>query len=376
MNERIEIKKFVCNVLIIGGGPAGATAARELNKQGIENILLEKDFSFKKPCGGGLMLRAFAEFEIPESLIQKRVKKIKIVSPQEKEAEVDISQTPLTVVNRQEFDAALRQMAQQGGTKMIEAKAYNIEVGENIKVRARSYTDEIEIEAKYIIAADGVNSLIRKRLRHETPARVLTHYIDIEDVQTDSCQFWFGKDIAPGHYAWIFPHHQGVNIGVCCDDPKEISSCMDRFLNKAGVPPHSNTKVKGYFIPQWEREVYYEQGVFFVGDSASMVLPFTYEGIYYAMKSAVMAVEAIAKDEPLLYEKRWKTEYAKKFRFLKLLQKIFLRSDKLSEKMVSFYQNPSFQKSVTGYWMGTKEPVGTARTLWKVMKLLGRKYFW
>ncbi len=357
-----------CTVLVVGGGPAGATACRELNKLGINNILLEKDLSFSKPCGGGLMLSAYSEFNIPKSLIKKEVKSIKIVSPKLNEALVDISKYPLTIVNRCEFDAKLRDLARDGGTEIIEAKAYDIKVEKTPIVLAKSKDKEFEISAKYIIASDGVKSTIRKKLLNQTPSRILTYYSDIKDINVDSCQFWFGDDISPKHYSWIFPHHNGINIGLASNNKKKIGEYFKNFLNKSELK--LTDKVKGYYIPYWEKGIYFEKNVFFVGDSASMVLPFTYEGIYYAMKSSSLAVKAIAEDDPSLYQKEWERLYLKKFKFLKTVQKLFLRNDYFSEKLVKLYQNPSFQRAVIGYWLGTKAPSSKFGAFWKFLKVI------
>lgn len=364
------MERLKCDVLVVGGGPAGATAARDLSRQGIDTILLEKDNAFQKPCGGGLMLSAYEEFDIPESVITKRVNKIEIISPAKQRAVVDITEHPLTVVPRCVFDATLRERAVEAGVHLIEAKAYAIEVDESPIVWAKNAEARYEIEANYVIAADGVTSTIRKKLLNQTPSRVLTYYVDIENSQSESCQFWFGEDISPKHYSWIFPHHNGVNIGLACDDEKVIRDHFTKFRSKSGL--QGEEKPRGYYIPTWDKEIYYEQKVFFVGDSASMVLPFTYEGIYYAMKSGRLAAEAIVEDDPQLYQQRWEKLYRKKFRFLKILQRLFLHNDYLSEKLVRLYQKPAFQHSVIGYWMGTKTPSGSLGTLWKFVKVLFR----
>jgi len=365
------MQRIDTEVLIVGGGPAGANAAKYLALGGKNVILIEKDLTFEKPCGGGLFLKAFDEFNIPKELIKKKVTTIEIVSPNLEKTSVDISDFPLGVVHRQDFDAKLRQMASDAGAKVIEAKMYSLITKKDSVITYAKKSDgrSIEIHSQYLIAADGVNSPTRRRMLNETPNRVLTYYADLKNQETKACQFWFGDDISPKHYAWIFPHHNGVNIGLVANDKRRMRQFYQRFFEKASIRDKL-PRPKGYFIPHWKEMTLYKDRIFYVGDSASLVLPFTYEGIYYALKSGKLSADAILANEPSLYEKSWNRLYLKKFRFLRLLQTIFLRNDWFATKMSRFYCHKRFQRVVLGYWSGTREPAGVFSTIFKATKAL------
>ena len=365
------MKRINTGIIVLGGGPSGANAARYLAKGNKDVVLIEKDFAFKKPCGGGLFLHAFDEFDIPKSLIKKEVNSIEIVSPDIQKSTVDITDFPLGIVHRQEFDAALRALAQDAGATLIEAKMYNIESANSAVTVKAHQTDgtDLEVHAQYLVAADGVNSPTRRHMLGETPNRILTHYADLEEDETEVCQFWFGEDISPGYYAWIFPHHQGVNIGLVAKDKRRIRQFYQRFFQKALIPG-SVPKPRGYFIPHWKPMRLYKDRIFYVGDSASLVLPFTYEGIYYALKSGKIAAEAILKNNPSLYEKNWNDLYLRRFKFLRLLQSIFLRNDWFSAKMSRLCQHKKIQRAFLGYWSGRRNPEGAFATIIKVFKVL------
>jgi geranylgeranyl reductase len=352
-------------------GPSGATAARHLALGGSNVILIEKNLTYDKPCGGGLFVRAFDAFDIPQSLITKYVETIEIISPDNEDASVDIQQDPLGVVHRQTFDAALRKMAEEAGVALLHAKAQTVATeSEGVRIEARTNDGTpCVIHAEYLIAADGVHSPTRKQLLGEVPSRVLTYYADVEKQESESCQFWFGDDVSPRHYAWVFPHHRGINIGLIADDRQRMGQFFRRLFERAslqGEPP----KPKGYFIPYWKPMTLYRDRVFYVGDSASLVLPFTYEGIYYALQSGRLAAQAILENDPDSYAKNWNELNLKKFKFLRLLQTIFLRNDWFARRMSRLYRHPKFQRAVIGYWSGSRKPAGFFMTFWKIIKAL------
>jgi len=357
-------------IVVVGGGPSGAMAARTLARSGIEVLLLERDPDFDKPCGGGLFVRAFTELDLPPGQITYTVERITIVGPDRERVDVDITEHPIGVVHRRRFDAALRQQAVDAGAQLLVGRAVDVHPGnDRVVLIARGESGQSwRIEAEYLIAADGVNSTIRKHHLGRHPKRVLTWYADLPDRESKTCQFWFGEDIAPGHYAWIFPHYQGINVGIVAHDPAQARRWYDRFFAKAdlGTPP----KPKGYNIPHWEPSTLYKERILYVGDSAALVLPFTYEGIYYALTSGRLAAQTLIEGDPKSYPKRWEALFGKKFRFLRRLQNIFLRNDRLTRRMVQLYRHPRFQQAVLGYWSGSRPPESLPVFVWKVLKAI------
>ncbi len=343
-------KMIETEVLVVGGGPAGASAARYLAMSGRDTMLVQRNLEFKKPCGGGLRMDAFEAFDLDHDLIKKRVNTIELVYKDLRIA-VDISKVPLAIVDRVAFDASLRAAAVRAGAKMYEATWIDLEIFDTHVISKIKQADQyLFVRSRYLIAADGVNSKIRQRVNNDRVPSLLTYYTDIQSKSYDTCAFHFGSKVAGQYYAWAFPHAQGSNIGTVIGREKTLARLKQEL--------HINTPTnnRGYAIPKYEKNLFYKNRVFFVGDSASQVLPFTLEGIYYALASAKILADTVSEDQaPEEYEKRWKQHYAKPFTTLRRLQKIFLYNDFMIAVMMGLFKSHYIQKQMVELWRGNRE---------------------
>ncbi len=356
------------DVLIVGGGPAGATAARFLAQKKYKVLLVQKSFTFEKPCGGGILLKAFDEFALDKAKISHYVNTIKFVAPSLLAVDVNLGKEPLAIVNRLEFDTYLRILAQNEGAEVIEGyfKSYD-----GLLAYIKSNASELRIQAKYIIAADGVNSTVRKTVTGTLPRRVLTLYAKVQQPLTSQCELWFGKDIAQGYYAWSFIHNKGTHIGLACEDESNVHKSFGHFCEKLGLD--YIPKARGYYIPLWRDDLYRKDNILFVGDAAGHVSPFTYEGIYYAMRSALYAVEAIADGDLDKYKQLWQKNLKKRFNTMDLLQKLLLRWDWIIERVVKLLNNTKVHQAALRFWSGKSTPKTPLQIIRKILKLLSQK---
>lgn len=342
--------KLTTKIVIVGGGPAGATAARFLAESGREVILLEKNFSFVKPCGGGIPLSAFDEFGIPKTLIKKEVKSIQLVSPLGEKLDIELKGGSLAITERGEFDRALRNAAEEHGAHVTEGEFNGITLNNTrYRVEATVGGERIEIVSEYVIAADGVNSKVRRALGIKPSPFFFTVSEKIKEAKTDCCEFWFGFSHAPGLYSWIFPSKEGVSVGTGCLEPGKINDLFKKFAERRQIKSEGLKRI--YKVPIWKGDLYNKGKIIFAGDAAGQVLPLSYEGIYYAIKAGELAARAIIEEQADEYKKMWKASFQKKFFLMDKLRNYFLKNDSFTEKLVALHRRPEVQEASMRLWL-------------------------
>ena len=336
-------------VLIIGGGPAGATAARFLAGNDIDVILLERNLSFTKPCGGGVPTSAFDDFDIPRTVIKKEVNHIKLISPLDKEILIELKGGKISIVTRGEFDSVLRHLAQEKGARLLEGACTQIVHNKYYRTEALVGQERAEIVSEYIIAADGVNSRVRTILGIKPCRGVFTFSERTNEPLTECCEFWFGSHHAPGFYSWVFPTASGSSFGTGTLEQGNTNVLLERFKQRRNITQEGKKRV--YRIPFWKGDTYSKGRILFTGDSAGQVLPFTFEGIYYAMKAGEFAAQAIIENKAGQYKRMWKARFQKKFSMMNKLQNFFFKDDASAEKMVALHKRQDVQEVSMRLWL-------------------------
>jgi geranylgeranyl reductase family protein len=312
------------DVIVVGAGPGGATAAMALREKGIDVLMLDRQsFPRDKACGDGIPASVFEI--LCDFGMQKKVKQagfygitdLRIVSP--KGLIFDGALTPgprygseAHVVPRTEFDALLQQHAIEMGAEFCQAKVEGplIEDGRVQGVKARINGSTEEIRAPLIIAADGVTSNIARTLRpnkHQDrhKAVALRAYIDDIEELPNRVEFYLYKEILPG-YAWIFPNGKNsanIGLGMRLDYFRKrkgnLKDMMNVFLElpmvkkrlQAGGRLKKAISWQLFFGSQKNIQRAYD-GVMLVGDAAGLINPLTGGGIHNAMMSARLAADA------------------------------------------------------------------------------------
>ncbi|GMI97333.1 hypothetical protein like AT1G74470 [Hibiscus trionum] len=350
-------------VAVIGGGPAGSSAAEALASGGIETFLFERSPSTAKPCGGAIPLCMVDEFSIPLHLIDRHVTKMKIISPSN--LTVDFGSKSLRahesipMLRREVLDSFLRTRAGTAGARIIPSLVTHLEIPSSssspyiIHHTINNSRQTLAVDA--IIGADGANSRVAKSIKagDYTCAIAFQERIKLPDDKMEYYQnlaeMYVGDDVSPDFYAWVFPKcdHVAVGTGTVC-------AKQDIKLYQRGIKQRVQNKIKGgkvikveaHPIPEHPRPIRVRGRVALVGDAAGYVTKCSGEGIYFAAKSGRMCGEAIVKasdggesmisedDLKREYLMEWDKKYVSTFRFLDLLQRVFYGSDEAREALV------------------------------------------
>jgi geranylgeranyl reductase len=357
------IERF--DVIVVGGGPSGSTAATDLARQGLKVLLLERAFRIK-PCGGAIPPRLIEDFDIPQHLLVARIKSARMVSPGN--AKVDMSTgSYVGMVDREKFDPWLRERAVAAGAEL------RIGVFKTLRYRddgtvSVSYLDKrrdglpVEVIGRAVIGADGAKSNVAKQCipgGEEVPCVIAYHEIvaspeagENSNFDATRCEVWFQGRFSPDFYGWVFPHGDKTSVGMGTADPGFSLKDATRGLREAaGLQGARTIRCEGAPIPlkpmkRWDDG----RNVVLAGDAAGVVAPASGEGIYYAMLGGRLAADAAAwllktGDARALKtaRKRFMREHGRVFWILGIMQKFWYSSDRRRERFVSMCRDPDVQ---------------------------------
>jgi len=339
------------DVIVVGAGPAGSMAARFAAEKGVSVLMLEKDRDVGYPvrCGEASSKAGIEEFiASDDKWIAAKIGKFSFNSPDGNEAVLNFDY-PVYVLERRLFDYELARSAADAGTDILTRTYVNgliIYDGKVCGVKYEYQGEQKEVKAKVVIAADGIESRVGRwaGLKTHSDFRDMESAVQITaaniPVNQDTLYFYFGKDVAPNGYFWIFPKgHNKANIGLgisgLIGKNKSAQSYLNDFMNNHYPDAPVLTKIAGGVPCEVTLDKISAPGIMLVGDAARQVNPLSGGGIASGMiggsiagRIAGEAIKMNLPDHILTYDKAWHDRLGKRHEvFNRLKEGIYNFSD-------------------------------------------------
>ena len=372
------------DVVVVGGGPAGSTAADDLARAGRRVLLVDRAGRIK-PCGGAIPPRAIRDFEIPESLLVAHARCARMISPSDQRVDIPIENGFVGLVDRDEFDEWLRQRAaQHGATRLIgtfeRLDGPDADGITPVRIQSRASAGEraevsVSVRTRLVIGADGAKSRVAAQaIADSDKGKFVFAYHEIVrapaaedragvDYDPSRCDVYYRGTLSPDFYGWVFPHGKCFSVGTgSMDKGFSLRSAVADLRRTAGLDRFETLRREGAPIPlkplpRWDNG----RNVVLAGDASGVVAPASGEGIYYAMlggrlaaDAALAALQSGRGAELASARKRFMKEHGRVFFVLGLLQRFWYGNDKRREQFVKICRDRDVQQITFDSYMNKR----------------------
>ncbi|MBV8549707.1 MAG: NAD(P)/FAD-dependent oxidoreductase [Acidobacteriaceae bacterium] len=289
-------------VAVLGGGPAGATAAERLARGGLKVIVLDEKLAWEKPCGGGITFKAYSQYPyLIENDTPKKVVSDALLAAPKSGAFTSVKmalQRPLLIYSRVDLNGMLLRRAEAAGAMIEKERVLGLDrASSGWRIRTRSGT----LNADYCVVATGARNPLRDvgtQYTAQDTMYALGYWVPTDQQHID-IQFLPKLE----GYIWVFPRAGHLSIGIC--GKGESAQCLrarlERYMEEKGIE-RNNAKFYGHMLPAlesrgWRNNRLAGAGWIAVGDAGGLVDPITGEGLYYAVRSGDLASQVVLNEQ-------------------------------------------------------------------------------
>jgi geranylgeranyl diphosphate/geranylgeranyl-bacteriochlorophyllide a reductase len=377
------------DVIVVGGGPSGATAANDLARAGHKVMLLDKAGRIK-PCGGAVPPRLLKDFDIPPHLLVAHAKSARIIAPSNKKVIMPVGDGFVGMVDRDTFDEWLRNRAADAGATRVTGKCEAVDDSSDIVAltyRSERSAEAHVVTARAVIGADGARSKVAEQcLKNASRVPCVFAYHEVVEVPDEidadyeetRCDVYYQGHLSPDFYAWIFPHGKTMSIGLgSADKGFPLRETTRLMREQTGVSHWKTIRKEGAPIPlkplkKWDNG----RNVVVAGDAAGVVAPSSGEGIYYAMTAGRNSADAVGAylktgnpKSLLLARKTFMKAHGRVFWILGMMQYFWYKNDKRRERFVKMCEDPDVQRLTWEAYMNKqlvrRDPMAHVRIFFK-----------
>jgi digeranylgeranylglycerophospholipid reductase len=316
------------DVLIVGGGPGGLFMAARLAGRGVRTVVCEEHARVGDPvhCTGVLSSDSFNRFDLPLNATLNHLTEVRFVSPGGIPVDYATPSPIATVIDRPAFDRALADRALAAGAEIRSGARVIALEADAAGVRA-TVGGEV-VQARLAVLACGAQYAFQQRFGFGLPSTYLhTAQRELPADVMPSVELHFGRDVAPGGFAWAVPvvRPEGFFVRVGVMTARDAPGCYRRMLERVGQRGGVSDRelqpsIKIMTLGAIDRT--YADRLLAIGDAAGLVKPTTGGGIHYSIVSASIAADvalgALASDRLsaaslAIYERRWRAELEDEF---------------------------------------------------------------
>ena len=301
-------------IVIVGGGPAGALCGERLATAGFQVTIFDERLAWEKPCGGGLTHKAIETypFLLDTPHPKKIVRTAELISSRGHRARFEMSH-PIVIYSRKILNGLLLERAEAAGCTAICARVTNVNTdGPRVKLSVGG----AEREADFVVLAAGA----RNQLLPGTTAlgardleMTLGYFVPTEE---DIIKIKFLKQFEG--YLWSFPRADHLSVGICAklgqSSSQELRGHLEDFISEEKIPM-SGAQLYSHVLPSPQAQTIRGRRIAgrnwaLAGDAAACVDPITGEGLYYALRSGDLLAEALAESQPEAYPERLRAAFS------------------------------------------------------------------
>ncbi|MGA3108326.1 MAG: NAD(P)/FAD-dependent oxidoreductase [Candidatus Bathyarchaeia archaeon] len=342
------------DVVVVGCGVSGATAARAVAKRNVSVSIFEEHSQVGKPshCSGHVGIPAFKQFspEVPKRIIENHIRGAVLNSPGGKLLTLQRSKPVTWVLNRAAYDQYIAELAENSGAVLqLNSRVESYKRLDNGEIQLKVNSGkERDLSCKVLIDASGCGASVSRYAGFSKLGRgivVNSAQVSVEnlvDVDEDFVEVYFGQGFAPGFFGWIIPRRDGTaKVGIAAGARANVRQCFERFVGKHPIVSAKLKHSKQITAPSYHPipvggavNRTYTDNILAVGDAASQVKPTTGGGIVFGLACGQIAGETAA--EAVLdrefsasrleeYEVRWRRMFGFDLRAMSWLRRLLYR---------------------------------------------------